>query len=68
MKQLKRLFARRWIPGRLYHSLPWAAVVAGALGMAAQVGVVVFVMGCITLSYGSFVLGVRLAWHGCGEV
>lgn len=68
MKQLKRLFTRRWIPGRLYHALPWAAVTAGALGLSTPIGSVVFYVGGTVMAYGSFILRLRLAWYGCGEV
>lgn len=68
MKYLQRLIARRWLPARVYHALPWAAVVVGALGMSTPIGTPVFYVGGSTLAYGSFILGLRLAWYGCGEV
>lgn len=68
MKGLKRLFARRWIPNRLYHALPWAAVAVGSLGMSTPIGSAVFYLGGTVMAYGSFILCLRLAWYGCGEV
>ena len=68
MNYLQRLIARRWLPARLYHALPWAAVVVGALGTSTPIGTFVFYVGCTTLAYGSFILGMRLAWYCCGEV
>lgn len=65
---MKRLFAQRWIPQRLYVALPWAAVGAGFLGLACPGCLALTWTAKATLAYGAFVLGMRLAWFGCGEV
>ena len=41
---------------------------AGALGLSAPIGSVVFYVGGTEMAYGSLILGLRLGWYGCGEV